>query len=359
MIKIRLRAAVWALAAATALALSGCGSAVSWYAGWHVNDSGNDTDQFKPESDLYLIESAQRFGLMALLAEAAYRRDLKLDARDTQGCAYLQAPPGTPPPTYGLPIGKSGAWVRWVPSAGSGVDVEACRDDESGLHYETYVHQTAPGQFDEAVIAFRGTENRAGQTIRDWRSNLAATFGMEPAQYVVARERMLPLINLLADTLKAQGHPENVYAVGHSLGGGLAQQAGYLSKRVKAVYTFNTSPISNWSQLRLRKEVGNAWPVIHRVYHNGEILEKLRFVTNTATSTRYGRNDLGFQLASKSNFGGHSIQMMACTFAELILLAPSAEEADHHYPISFIRDKLLIREDADQPCSKAKAEDKV
>lgn len=337
--------------AATVAGLSGCGAAITFYASRQAQDGANDVGAFRPETDRYLIESAERFGLMALLAEAVYRRDLNRDVRDQQGCAYLDAATqGETPPNYGLPQSGDNRWVRWTPEKKAGV--VPCLDDVSGLHYETYVHELSPGQYDEAVIAFRGTENRAGQIFHDWRSNIAAFFGFEPDQYAAARQRMVPLIDELDRVLTAQGRPARIYAVGHSLGGGLAQQAGYMSKKIKEVYTFNTTPVTNWSQLRLHGEVKNAYPIFHRVYHGGEFLEKVRFVATTATEARYGRHDLGLQLKSRSNFAGHSIQVMACTFAEIIDLYGDDKRADHHYPKAYIHDTLLNKDLTNQPCSK-------
>ncbi len=341
--------------AATALSLAGCGAIVTMYASLPAQDGHNDTEPFKPKTDRFLQDSAQRFGLMALLSEAVYRRDLSQDARDHEGCAYLAtAASGVPTPTYGMPQDATGRWVRWAPQQPQD-GVVPCLDDPSGLHYETYVFERTPGHIEEAVIAFRGTENRPGQMYNDWRSNVAAFFGFEPAQYKAARARMVPLINALAETLKAQGQPANIYVAGHSLGGGLAQQAGYMSKLVKEVYTFNTTPVTNWSRLRLNNEVLNAYPIIHRVYHGGEFLEKVRFVATTATAARYGRHDLGLQLESRSSFKGHSIQVMACAFAELILADEQPGVSAHPYPLSYIRDTLLNVKLSDQPCSKAMA----
>lgn len=340
--------------AATLACLAGCGALVTFYASRDFNDGSNDTQAFKPETDRYLIESARRFGLMALLAEAVYRRDLPRAERDHQGCAYLSAAAtGAAAPTYGLPQSSTGRWLRWTPEPKDGV--LPCLDDESGLHYETYVYERKPGQYEEAVIAFRGTENRPGQMYNDWRSNFAAFFGFEPDQYAAARQRMPLLIEALAKVLAPQGGDARIYVTGHSLGGGLAQQAGYLSKQVKEVYTFNTTPVTNWSKLRLRNEVHNAYPIIHRIYHGGEFLEKLRFVATTATQARFGRHDLGLQLESRSNFAGHSIQVMACTFAELIQTGGQTEDAAHHYPVAYIRDTLLNDKRKDQPCSKGMA----
>lgn len=340
--------------AAVLASLAGCGALVTFYASQEFNDGENDTQAFKPEADRYLIDSAKRFGLMALLAEAVYRRDLPRAERDKQGCAYLAAAAtGSPAPTYGLPQSSTGRWLRWAPQPKDGV--LPCLDDESGLHYETYVYEREPGKYEEAVIAFRGTENRPGQTYNDWRSNFAAFFGFEPAQYAAARQRVKPLVDELVKVLAPQGGDAKVYVTGHSLGGGLAQQAGYLSRQVKEVYTFNTTPVTNWSKLRLHNEVRNAYPIIHRVYHGGEFLEKLRFVATTATKARFGRHDLGLQLESRSNFAGHSIQVMACTFAELIQTGGQTEDAAHHYPVDYIRGTLLNDKLKDQPCAEEMA----
>jgi broad specificity phosphatase PhoE len=343
---------VTAVVASLTAGLAGCGAGLTWYASRPSQDGDNDVADFKPDTDRYLIESAQRFGLMALLAEAVYRRDLDRAVRDDEGCAYLDAAAmGAAAPRYGLPEAGADRWVRWTPQPKAGV--VPCLDDPSGLHYETYVHELSPGQYDEAVIAFRGTENRSGQIFHDWRSNFAAFFGFEPDQYAAARKRMVPLIDELERVLNAQGRPANIYAVGHSLGGGLAQQAGYMSKKIKEVYTYNTTPVTNWSQLRLDGDVKNAYPIFHRVYHGGEFLEKVRFVATTATEARYGRHDLGLQLASRTSFKGHSIQAMACTFAELIDLHGDQQATDHHYPKAYIRNTLLNKALANQPCSKA------
>lgn len=334
--------------------LAGCGVFVTMHAGQASNDGQNDTAAFKPETDRFLVDMAQRFGLMALFAEAVYRRDLPREARDSQGCAYLASTAaGSPAPTYGMPQVSAGRWLRWTPTPKDGV--VPCLDDESGLHYETYVYEREAGKFEEAVIAFRGTENRPGQMFNDWRSNFAAFFGFEPAQYAVARTHMVPLIDELAAVLEPGGKDARIFVTGHSLGGGLAQQAGYLSRKVKTVYTFNTTPVTNWSKLRLEGLVKNAYPIFHRVYHGGEFLEKIRFIATSATDARFGRHDLGLQLKSRSNFGGHSIQIIACGFAELIKGQGEVPTTGHPYPVSYIRDTLLSEQLTNQPCSKEMA----
>ena len=335
-----------------ATTLAGCGMFVTLSANDASHDARNDTEALSPQSDRFLVDMARRFGLMALFAEAVYRRDLPEETRDGNGCAYLAAPArGLDVTRYGMPRDTQGAggWERWVPAAAQ-PGVAPCLDDASGLYYETYVYRNTAGRLAQAVIAFRGTENRPGQTFKDWGSNLAAFLGFEPAQYAVARAHMLPLFAALESVLEDRGDGARIYITGHSLGGGLAQQAGYLSRSVKEVFTFNTSPVSNWSQLRLHGQVRNAYPIIHRLYHGGEILEKIRFVSTSVTQARYGRHDIGLQLEGRSSFGGHSMQIIACNFAQLIAAEPELATADHHYPSDYIREVLLNQARPALPC---------
>jgi hypothetical protein len=245
----------WLMAAQ--LTLSGCGAVVSLNASQAAFDQINDKRPPKEENDGFLQDAANRFGLMALFAELVYRRDIDERIRDGAGCAYLKAA-NQEVRMLGMPRALSGVsgWERWAPRETPSA-VQPCFDG-AGLYYETYVQRNAEGQMTQAVIAFRGTENRRGQTLSDWPTNLAAALGIEPAQYALARERMVPLLEALAADLKANGSSGAIYVTGHSLGGGLAQQAGYLSDLVSAVFAFNTSPVTNWAQLGLRGGGGEA-----------------------------------------------------------------------------------------------------
>jgi Lipase (class 3) len=372
-----MRAARWrahvaraTLGAAVLMLLSGCGTAVTWYASMDHNNGKNDVRDPKSlnlAADEYLVDTAMRFGLMALLSEAVYRRDLSREERDARGCAYVaEAKPGNDGPRYGLPDtvkgsdnGKDNAkgkprWLRWAPQPAP-TGFKPCMEHESGLHYETYVYQDENGALLEAVIAFRGTENRDGQGLKDWFANFAPVLGFESSQYAAARPEMRPLVDALKQVLVPQGGKARIYATGHSLGGGLAQQAGYMIPEVLEVYTFNTSPVTNWSWLRLAEEVKNAYPVMHRVYHGGEFLEKVRFISTSFTGARYNRHDIGVQLEDRSNGKGHSIQILACGFARLIASRGENAAPRHNYPVDYIERVLKKEDDPDQACSKAKA----
>ncbi|OIQ03984.1 MAG: hypothetical protein AUK36_01340 [Zetaproteobacteria bacterium CG2_30_59_37] len=311
-----------------------------------MNDEGNDVSSPQPlGKDEFAVTIARKFGLMALFAEVAYRKDIEEETRDELACSYIQSGEKE---TFGMPQPDAfGHWERWHGTQ----SVRGCVN-ESGLFFETYVYRNKDNQLEEAVIAFRGTENRKGQTLKDWKTNMVAAFGFEPKQYEIAKNHIPNLIAALLAERKDKIIP--IYAVGHSLGGGLAQQSGYQSKRIFQVITFNTSPITNWSHLRTAGEVKNRYPNIFRIYHNGEILEKLRFISTSFTSTRYGRYDLGVQFMPKSILTGHSMSIFACVFAALVAGDDSAE-ADHHFTRAAAKDVLENKWICNEDSEKGKA----
>lgn len=323
-----------------AFVLSGCGALLTLYASTTRHDVINHTERPNHGDDAFLTDMAERFGLMALFAEVVYRRDLPPDQRDGNGCRYLD--PGAPPVEFGMPRDASGrGWKRWVPPPALREAIVPCID-EKGLYYETYILESVDGRLEKAVIAFRGTENRASQFVSDWGSNVTAFLGFEPPQYRLSRRHLPPLIEALYRRFDREGTVPVIHVTGHSLGGGLAQQAGYMSRRISEVFTFNTSPVTNWSHLRLDGAVENAYPIFHRIYHGGEILEKVRFISTAVTEARYGRHDIGLQLEPRSNVGGHQMKIIACAFAQQIAArGEDAGPADHHYPVSWINAVVL------------------
>lgn len=282
-------------------------------------------------SDPFMISISAEFSLMAWFAEVVYRRELVTTGTVSTACDFLKngddpSIAGMPRPISEVASSKIIGWYRYRPvvaNSSEDVDVESCVNDQ-GLFYETYVLYGDDGEINKAVIAFRGTENREGEAKMDWSTNISAALGREPTQYALARAKLPALISNLK---KHSGI--KIYAVGHSLGGGLAQQAGYLFTEIEAVYTFNTSPVTNWSQLRLTKVINtddgtktigiikNNYPTIYRVHHTGEGLQSVRNITTAFTSTRYNRYDIGVQLKPKSLGKGHSQSILACGLAKI------------------------------------------
>lgn len=307
-----------------------------------------ESSQGKGVQDDEMHGLARRFGLMALFAKAVYRDDMK-NPGNGEGCSYLSdhQPSPTSVPTYGMPRDKAGGWRRV--SEVTMTNARPCVD-EGGLYYETYIHEAkAPNaRVDTVVIAFRGTENSANQIVADWSANFAAALGFEPSEYRTARLAMDALVEDLLSRYTVNGKQPDLYAVGHSLGGGLAQQLGYMRPEVKTVFTFNTTPVTNWSSLRLIGQVKNNYPTIYRLEHGGEFLSLPRGVATAMTSSRFGRFDYQVQIEEKSLFGGHAVAVFACRFAELI--AKGADEyADYYYPKVYANQILAAALQSDWP----------
>ena len=306
----------------------------------------NDVTMPDPNDDWFLVDLSKKYGLMALFALTVYRYDLSPNDRDRHACDYLN-PDFSGDRNFGMPMhsdhrSEFGRWVRWVPAESAEGDEPPCYT-ENGLFYETYVHFDSHDKITEGVIAYRGTENRKGQWAKDWGANIGNAMGIEPEAYAIARTRLKKLTNRLSAA--SNGAP--IYAVGHSLGGGLAQQAGYLSKDIKEVYTFNTSPVTNWSSLRLLGLVEQGCPIIHRIYNGGEGLAGVRSIATASTRARYGRHDVGIQFGPKAFVSGHAMGLIACNFAK-ILKETKAEGAAHDYPVSYIERHVLKRADGKQ-----------
>lgn len=298
--------------------LAGCGVLVT--AAASIRDQAPPVGEDLAQDPL-MQSLASRFAFMALLSDVVYYRDgtevgpscsERTGGADLATTAFL----GQPRP--------EGRWERAANQQG----LSFCLDHPSGLYYETFVFRTRAGRVTEAVIVFRGTE---GADLRDWGSNLSAFAGLEPPQYRAALDALEPVMDALQ---RGQYVGAAVYVAGHSLGGGLAQQAAYRFDAVRAAYTFNTSPVTNWSWMVLRGESPQQhWPVIYRVYHTGEALHYVRNVTTLTTATRYNRHDIGLQLRPRSAITGHAITVIACGLSDVIVRG-GLQDNPHHYSLA-------------------------
>lgn len=299
--------------------LTGCGIPRTIYAfvSYDCDENDQSVQCKKPDADEYSFLLASKFGVMALFSEIVYQRKY-----DKKGCNINN--------DSDLPSTKDGRWVKAVFNGNEGNDkIEPCVN-EGGLFYETYIYTPNNALPSEAVIAFRGTEFNK---LNDWKTNFSAAFGIEPTEYEIAKTRIPKLI----EKLKAINRDIKIYAVGHSLGGGLAQQTGFLSKNIDEVITFNTSPVTNWSSLAIDNSVENQYPIIYRIYHTGEALDKIRNITTSFTSTQYGRYDIGLQFKKKSSFDGHSMLILACGLANIVAKNNNHTKIQHHYDAEFAK----------------------
>jgi hypothetical protein len=126
----------------------------------------------------------------------------------------------------------------------------------------------------EGVIAFRGSDRG---DLGDWLSNFRPFLRLLP----IADEYEQVSLHAREIVTRATcaGRATPVVAVGHSLGGGLAQQASYNDERIRYVYGFDPSPITGFFDVALPQRTRALQNLgIDRVYESGEILSSPRYL---------------------------------------------------------------------------------
>jgi pimeloyl-ACP methyl ester carboxylesterase len=130
----------------------------------------------------------------------------------------------------------------------------------------------------EAVIAFRGT---VGGNEGDWESNFHWVLRWFPIydQYDQVRDHVGDFIGYIERERCYRTGPTPITAVGHSLGGGLAQLAAYSDPRIRRVYAFDPSVVTGYYSVNppKRDEIVEGLRV-ERIYEHGEILAYGRYV---------------------------------------------------------------------------------
>ena len=130
----------------------------------------------------------------------------------------------------------------------------------------------------EAVIAFRGT---VGGNRGDWESNFHWILRAFPIydQYDQVRDHIGDFIDRLQSDRCYRAGATQITAVGHSLGGGLAQLAAYSDPRIRRVYAFDPSMVTGFYSVdppnRDRTVQGLR---MERIYEFGEVLAYGRLI---------------------------------------------------------------------------------
>lgn len=142
-----------------------------------------------------------------------------------------------------------------------------------GLGYQVWVKNGCS----EVVIAFRGTNFTE---IEDWISNLRWVTRILPFfdQYEQVQDNIDTILKATRMGVCAGKTPSRIVAVGHSLGGGLAQQAAYMRRAIRPAIVFDPTFVTGYADRHVPREDTRKGLNIERVYEHGEWIAYLRYI---------------------------------------------------------------------------------
>ncbi len=190
----------------------------------------------------------------------------------------------------------------------------------------------AGGACVQAAIVFRGT---VASSVDDWLANFHWLHRLTPFDdyYDQARGSIAGIV-ATAQKLGCK----NIIAVGHSLGGGLAQHISYANKNVTTVYAFDPSFVIGTGDLN---ELGlknyREGRMFDYVYEHGEILAVLRFIGRqfspySACNPRI--RTVRFNTLTGSLINQHRIGALADKLAAIAKLKPRPGPAPKVYNLN-------------------------
>jgi hypothetical protein len=213
-------------------------------------------------------------------------------------------------------------WSRWA----NFPDADLLEKIKSAhLRVEVWVNSSQRA----VAVAFGGTEftNK-----KDWKSNLRWFIRHRDDEYTEIVKEFGPAF--VKEFVKREDQSERaflqnatVFAAGHSLGGGLAEEFAYSLPldanvpRVRKVFAFDPSPVTGFYSVDPTTRNTNKQDLsIDRIYERGEVLALLRsfenFIYRPSASAPIIR-EVRFNLFYTHNpIAGHSIAQLACKLHE-------------------------------------------
>jgi pimeloyl-ACP methyl ester carboxylesterase len=222
-------------------------------------------------------------------------------------------------PDFGATLQNLG-WEYWPVGFSTPQAVAAARKH----HLQVHVFAHREGEALEVVVAFGGTNPR---NVWDWLSNLRWLIPWHDDEYtLVVKDYVGAFQRELQRRVKAQGITESavvVKTVGHSLGGGLAQQFAYAAKQrpgdigVAQVYAFDPSPVTGFYSVDKKIRDDNRRGLqTDRAFEAYEILSYVRWITAyvvTPSAENAAIRGVRYHvLTTEDGIKSHSITDLAC-----------------------------------------------
>ncbi len=283
-----------------------------------IRDPGNRTYRDEPVFDKDKSEWEY-----AIMSENAYRDHWTKEKPVANPQVSLVAVPIEPMPAKcnansDEPIPLPG-WSRWgdFPFQDPALVTSA---DRQQLFFEVW-QKGVPGEI--VAIVFRGTVPSKWQT---WLADFRWFIPLHEDQYTIAAEK---LANYFAEEVSERisngslNRDVKLVSVGHSLGGGLAQEFAYALPekpgvpRITQVYAFNTSPVTGYNTVpSAQRDINTKTLEIDRIFEHGEILAYVRLLTSyvippSAIDPAISEIRYNFD-SSLDGIANHSMGRLAC-----------------------------------------------
>ena len=169
-----------------------------------------------------------------------------------------------------------------------------------------------------ALIVFRGTDFEESE---DWSSNFRWFNRFLSSKLDQYDEVRILTPKIIEEIEKYDSTVDTFITTGHSLGGGLAQLAGYSSHKINLVFAFDSSPVTGFYDVEGGLRRFNSQNLkIYRIYEHGEVLAYVRLAMKGLYPMSKNNPDiiqLRFNLIKSGNIvSQHSIKALSCNLYE-------------------------------------------